>query len=154
MIALKNPDVELAKLKLKKEDLSLVIVKNGEVIFETKKAGISGLLQAIEKLDKKLSASSVADKVVGVAAAMLCVYAGVVSVFALTVSEGGTRVLEDNNVTFTFEKKVSSILNRTKSDVCPFEKRAMTSGSPDEAYVNLRSLAAEMMKKSEKPDCS
>lgn len=148
-----NQDLEFAKLKLIKEDLSLVIVKKGKVIFETKKQGISGFLQAIEKLDKKLVAASAADKIVGVAAAMLCVYAGVVSVFALTISEGGMRVLEDNNIACLFEKKVSNILNRDKKDVCPFEKLAMASGSSDEAYVKLKSLADQMMRKSEKTDC-
>jgi len=144
----KNQDLELAKLKLIEENLSLVIVKRGKVIFETKKPGISGFLQAIEKLDKNLVAASTADKIVGVAAAMLCVYAGVASVFALTISEAGIRVLEDNNIVYLFEKKVSNILNRSKTDVCPFEKLAMASGSSEEAYVKLKSLASQMMRKS------
>jgi len=148
VIKVENQDLELAKLKLIEEDLSLVIVKKGMVIFETKKQGISGFLQAIEKLDKNLVAASAADKIVGVAAAMLCVYAGVDSVFALTISEEGIRVLEDNNITYLFEKKVSNILNRNKNDVCPFEKLAMDSGSSDEAYVKLKSLASQMMRKS------
>ena len=143
-----NQDLELAKLKLMEEDLSLVIVKRGEVMFETKKQGISGFLQAIEKLDKNLVAASAADKIVGIAAAMLCVYAGVASVFALTISEEGIRVLEDNNIVYLFEKKVSNILNHEKNDVCPFEKLASASGSSDEAYVKLKSLASQMMRKS------
>jgi len=150
---LTDQDLELAKLKLIEEDLSLVIVKNGTVIFVTKKPGISGFLQAIEKLDKNLVAASVADKIVGVAAAMLCVYAGVASVFALTISEEGIRVLEDNNISYRFEKKVSNILNRSKTDVCPFEKQAMASGNSEEAYVKLKSLASQMMKKSTKTNC-
>jgi len=146
----KNQDLELAKLKLIEENLSLVIVKKGKVIFETKKQGISGFLQAIEKLNKNLVAASAADKIVGVAAAMLCVYAGVASVFALTVSEGGLGVLEDNNIVCLFEMKVSNILNRSKNDVCPFEKVAMDSGSSEEAYVKLKSCASQMMRKSTK----
>ena len=149
-MTVEDQDLEFAKLKLIEEDLSLVIVKRGNVIFETKKQGISGFLQAIEKLDKNLVAASAADKIVGVAAAMLCVYAGVASVFALTISEGGLGVLEDNNIAYLFEKKVSNILNRSKTDVCPFEKLAMDSGSSDEAYVKLKSLASQMMRKSTK----
>jgi hypothetical protein len=149
----KNQDLEFAKLKLIKEDLSLVIVKKGKIIFETKKQGISGFLQAIEKLDKNLVAASAADKIVGVAAAMLCVYARVASVFALTISEEGIRVLENNNILCKFEKKVSNILNRDKNDVCPFEKLAISSRNPDEAYVKLKSLASRIMRKSEKNDC-
>jgi hypothetical protein len=152
-MTVEDQDLEFAKLKLIEEDLSLVIVKNGKVVFETKKQGISGFLQAIEKLDKNLVAASAADKIVGVAAAMLCVYAGVDSVFALTISEGGIRVLEDNNIAYLFEKKVSNILNRNKNDVCPFEKLAMASGSSEEAYVKLKSFASQMMRKSTKTDC-
>jgi len=148
-----NQDLELATMKLIEENLSLVIVKKGKVIFETKKQGISGFLQAIEKLDKNLVAASAADKILGVAAAMLCVYAGVNSVFALTISEEGIRVLEDNNIAFLFEKKVSNILNRNKTDVCPFEKLAMDSGTVEEAYVKLKTLASQMMRKSTKTNC-
>jgi len=147
-----NQDLELAKLKLIEEDLSLVIVKRGEVIFETKKQGITGFLQAIEKQDKNLVAASAADKIVGVAAAMLCVYAGITSVFALTISEEGIMVLEDNNITYLSEKKVPNILNRNKNDVCPFEKLAMASGSSEEAYVKLKSFSSQMMRKSAKAD--
>ncbi len=139
----KNQDLEFAKLNLIKEDLNLVIVKNGKVIFQTKEPGIEGFLEAIEKLDRNLVEASVADKIVGMAAAMLCVYAGVVSVFALTISEGGIRVLEDNNIEYLFEKKVSNVLDHDKNDVCPFEKMAMDSGSSAEAYVKFKSLASQ-----------
>jgi hypothetical protein len=140
VITVKNQDLELAKLELIKEDLNLVVVKKGKVIFKTKEPGICGFLSVIEKLDANLVAASVADKIVGVAAAMLCVYTGVFSVFALTISEGGIRVLEENNIPCVFKKKVKNILNRKKNDVCPFEKVAITSGSLDEIYSNLKSF--------------
>jgi len=72
------------------------------------------------------------------------------SVFALTISKGGLKVLEDNNIVCLFEKKVSNILNRIKTDVCPFEKLAMDSKSSDEAYLKLKSSASQMMRKSTK----
>jgi hypothetical protein len=84
---------------------------------------------------------------------MLCVYAGLSSIFALTVSEAGIKVLEENNIACVFDRKVSNILNRSKTDVCPFEKLAMSSGSADEAYIKLKSLANQMMKKSSTTNC-
>ena len=149
----KRQDLEIAHLNLIDEDLSLVIVKNGKVLFETEKQGIGGFLQAIEKLDRNLVSASVADKVVGVAAAMLCVYSGVSSVFAQTISAEGIRALEANNIEYLFEKKVSNILNRNKNDVCPFEKLAIASGNAEDAYVQLNSLARQMMSKSTKTGC-
>jgi hypothetical protein len=142
-----DQDLELAKSKLIEEDLSLVITKNGKIIFKTQKQGLMGFLEAIEKLGKNLVTASVADKIVGVAASMLCVYARVASVFALTISEEGSKVLEGNNIVYRFKEAVPNILNRNKNDVCPFEKLAMRSNNPEEAYVKLRSCAIQMMRK-------
>jgi len=141
-------DLEVAKLRLKEGDLTLVIVKQGKVIFETKSQGVSDFLLAIEKFGKELAASSVADKIVGAAAAMLCAYSEVTSVFAVTISEEGIRVLEGNGIFYQFENRVSNILNYNRSDVCPFEKLAIGSGNPKEVYVKLKSFAESTDKKS------
>ncbi len=140
----RNRDLELAKLKLKERDLTLVIVKEGKVVFETKSHGVGGFLQAVEKLDKRLVASSVADKIVGAAAAMLCVYSEASSVFAVMISEEGIRVLEDNNIVYRFENEVPNILNHEKTDICPFEKLAIGSRDPKEAYTKLKSFAESL----------
>jgi len=140
MKRMRDQDLNLAKLRLKERDLTLVIAKEGKVIFETKSQGIGGFLQAIEKQGKRLVASSVADKIVGAAAAMLCVYSEVSSVFAVTISEEGIRVLESNNIVYQFENQVPNILNHAKTDICPFEKLAIGSGEPKEAYMKLKSF--------------
>lgn len=148
-----NQDVELAKSRLLSQGFSLVIVKKGKVIFETKKQGITGFLEAIEKMDKELISSSIADKIVGVAAAMLCVYARISSIFAITISENGIKLLEKNNINYEFSKKVTKILNKTKTDVCPFEKLAINSKNPHYAYKNLKSFVHQIAKKSERSEC-
>ena len=73
--------------------------------------------------------------------------------FALTISDEGIKVLNENNIVCQFEKKVSNILNRTKTDVCHFEKTAISSANPKDAYIKLKSLAAEMIAKSKKQSC-
>ena len=88
-------DLELPKLRLKEKNFTLVVARAGQIVFETRLHGIRGLLQAIEKLDKELVGCSVADKVVGRAAAMLCVYSQVAQVFAIILSREGKRVFED-----------------------------------------------------------
>lgn len=86
-------DLAFARLRLK-EGFTLVIVKGGMVIFETRSHGIAGFLQAIEKLDNKLVKSSLADKIVGIAASLLCAYSKVGEVFAITISKGGSMFLK------------------------------------------------------------
>lgn len=137
-------DLEIAKSRLKERDLTLVIAKENKVIFETRSQGIVGILQAIQRFGDKLIGSSVADKIVGAAAALLCVYSKVSSVFSLTISTEGIRVLKENGIIYQFQTEVPNILNNDKNDICPFEKLAVGSTNPVEAYMRLKSFAESL----------
>ena len=138
---MQDPDFNLAKTRLKHGRLTLVIVREGKVLFETKARGVRGFLQAINQLENRLHGTSIADRVVGGAAATLCTYSQVASVFAETISEEGIRVLDENNIPYQFETKVSEILNNNKTDMCPFEKLVMDAKNPREAYIRLKRIA-------------
>ncbi|MGD8505349.1 MAG: DUF1893 domain-containing protein [Candidatus Bathyarchaeota archaeon] len=136
-------DLNIARERLKRKNLALVIARKGEVIFETSSHGIGGLLRAIRELDKDMKNSSVADKIVGKAAALLCLHAEVLAVFAVTASEKGMQVLKEANVLYQFENGVPHVLNSVRSGICPFEKLVSNISDPKEAYEKLRLLAAE-----------
>jgi len=136
-------DLNVAKQRLKQKNLALVIARDGEVVFETSSRGIGGLLKATEEFGKEMMGSSVADRIVGKAAALLCVCAGVVAVFAVTASEEGIRALEENNVLLRFENRVPFILNYKLNDICPFEKLVINISDSKEAYKKLKSFAVE-----------
>lgn len=135
-------DLKLAKRVLKERDLTLVVVKKGKIIFEAKSHGINDFLQAIKEFKKELEGSAVADRIVGRAAALLSAYSKVASVFAVTISEEGRKVLEDWNIFCEFENIVAHILNYQKIDVCPFEKLASNLTDPNEAYEKLKTRAS------------
>jgi len=138
-------NVEVARHQLLEKGLSLVIAKDGSILFETEQSGVSGFLLAIEKFGKeKLRGTSVADRIVGRAAALLCVYCGVKAVYAIVLSDGGKRVLEENGVIFEFENLVPSILNRQKTGTCPFEKIVSTVSDGEEAFKRLKSCVSEL----------
>jgi len=136
-------DLNLAKQRLKQENLSLVIVKSGKVLFETESHGISGLLKAIKQLKSNMAGASVADRIVGCAAALLLVYSGVAAVFAVTVSEGGLEVLETNHVFHEFGRRVPRILDSKKVDVCPFERLVAGVSDPRRAFEELEARCAQ-----------
>lgn len=136
-------DLTVARNLLKNSNHSLVIVKAEHVIFETDMHGIRGFLEAIEKFGENLAGSSVADKIVGEAAAHLCVYSRVAMVFAATLSKCGKDLLEKNNVYYEYGNLVPHILNISKTDLCPFEKRVEGSRSPKEAYERLKQAASK-----------
>lgn len=133
-------DLKLAEQRLKENKFNLLIVKDGKIVFATKSYGIRGLLRAMEKLGNRLSGSSVADNVVGRAAAMLCAYFKASSVFAVTISEEGEKLLKENKVSYRFENRVPNILNYERMDICPFEKLVMDLTKPEEAYEKLKAF--------------
>lgn len=133
-------DLEIAKRQLRQRGFSLVIVKRGKTVFETRQSGVSGFLGAIDKIGREgLAGSSAADKVVGRAAAMLCTYCRVKAVYAVVVSNGGRELLEENGVALEFERLVPNVLNRQQTGVCPFEKVVATISNVEEAYEKLKS---------------
>jgi hypothetical protein len=133
-------DLDIAKSKLYKEELTLTIVKNGEVLFETRSHRISGFLDAIEKFGAKLEGASVADRVAGKAIALLCVYAKIKEVYAEIISKKAKTVFEQNGVHHEWKELVDNILNLNKNDVCPFEKAAEGISDPKDAYRMFKAL--------------
>lgn len=134
-------DLDMAKQVLKKNNCTLVVVKKGAVLFQTSSSGIRGLVTAIERLGKELRHAAVADRLVGEAAAQLCAYSSVSKVFAVTLSKCGKDILELHNIDCEYETLVPHILNRDKTDLCPFEKLVSGVGNPEEAYERLKQSA-------------
>lgn len=136
-------DLEIAERALKEGGFSLVIVKSGKVMYATRKYGVIGLIEAIDIHGAELTGTSVADKVVGKAAAMLCRYANVGEVYAEVMSESGLKALLEKGIRSEYGKLVPEILNRRKDDVCPFEK--LVSDCKDEKECYERIKASDML---------
>ena len=137
-------DLETAKKHLHEKNLTLSIVKNDKIIFETASRGVSGFLEAIEKLENQLEGASVADRIVGKAIALLCVYSKVKAVHATVLSKKAKAVFEENVVYHEWNGLVESILDASKTGVCPFEKLAEKISDPTDAYRRLKALQTSL----------
>ncbi|MCW4046956.1 MAG: DUF1893 domain-containing protein [Candidatus Bathyarchaeota archaeon] len=133
-------DLDIAKNELYEENLTLAIVKNGTVLFETRSHRISGFLDAVETLGYKLEGAAVADRVVGKAVAFLCVYAKIKAVYAAVLSRKAHAVLKDNRISCEWNELVENVLDVNKTGVCPFEKAAADISDAEEAYRAFKSL--------------
>lgn len=85
-----------------------------------------------------LAGYSVADVVVGKAAALLFIKCGINNVFAKTLSENGKKVLEKYGVECEYETLTEKIINRAGTDMCPMGKAVLKCDDPEEAYKILR----------------
>jgi hypothetical protein len=135
-------DLEIAKRGLSERHLSLSIVKGRCVIFESKTHGVLGFMQAVEKFKDRLSGASVADRVVGKAIALLCVYVNVKAVYAMTISRAAKALLEGNAVYLQWDTLVENILDADKSKTCPFEQLVERITDPSDAYRKLKSACS------------
>lgn len=133
-------DLAAAKKELCEKGLTLSIVKNGRIVFETFSPGISGFLEAIEKLGDGLENASVADRVAGKAIALLCIYSKVRAVYAVTLSKKAKAVFEGNAVYHEWDYLVENILGTDGAEICPFEKLATEISNPRDAYRKLKAL--------------
>jgi hypothetical protein len=130
-------DLGVAKNRLNEAGLTLVVVKDENVIFESKLHGVSSFLEAIERLDDQLENSSVADRVVGMSVALLCVYSHIKAVYGETLSRRAKTFLEENDVYSESTALVEKILNAEKTGTCPFEQLVRRIRNPKVAYRKL-----------------
>jgi hypothetical protein len=133
-------DLRIAKKRLGEEGLTLSIVKDEQVLFETASHGISGLLRAIQELGERLNGASVADKIVGKAIALLCLYARIEGVYGTVMSREAKKLFEENKVHAEWEELIGNILDNCKSATCPFERLTAGITDPEEAYKKLKAL--------------
>ena len=141
-------DIELAHSLLLREKLNLVIVKEGQVLFSSRGGGLEPFFQAVVRLGDSLHGAAIADKIVGSAVAMLCLYAQIASVYAALASTGALAMLREKGVTITNKNEVPHILNYDGTDFCPFEKLALSANNPSHLFSAMESLYTESRKKS------
>ena len=127
-------DLDKAKELLLK-GYTCVLVK-GEDILTSQKAGIAPMIDILnEGID--MQNFSVADKIVGRAAAFLLVKAKISAVYGEVLSKGGKSVLEDHGISCEYGELVDNIINRKKTGICPMEETVQNAENCEEAFLLL-----------------
>jgi len=136
-------DIDLARSLLEEEKWNLVMVKSGGVLFSSRERGIAPFFQAIQSMGRSLHNAVLADRIVGSAVAMLCLHAGITSVYAGIASQGALDMLKGKGVTVSSKDTVPYISNYDGTDLCPFEKLARNCQTPSQLLAALQSLFVE-----------
>lgn len=123
------------------EELTCLVVQN-DILYKEKNHGVKPLLSFIEQ--GILKQSTILDKVIGKAAAMLMIYGGVSRVYAFTISEHALSCFEEHHIPVTYETLVPYIINRKKDGMCPMEATVLTCQNIEEAYQRLMDKVASM----------
>lgn len=137
-------DIECAKQKLNKHSVVWVY---GTVQKFSDERGIQPLLNLIEE-EQKLCGYSVADKIVGKAAALLFAVLQPKEIFAGVLSSSGEEVLRRFKIPYTYGIKVNRIMNRAGTNICPMEQTVENIDDLQEALIALRKKVKQMQETS------
>lgn len=102
-------------------DYSCVIENEGDV-HTFGQHGVADLYYLLNNNPELLKGASIADKIVGKAAAALMILGGVKKVYAEVISLSALSLLRETGYNVQFGKVVPFIQNRDLSDWCPIEK--------------------------------
>lgn len=128
-------DLEKAK-SLLVGDITCVLVK-GEEIITSNKTGIRPMMEFIKE-NLNLKGFSVADKIVGKAAAMLFRKAEIKEVYAEVLSVSALQFLEEAKIKVTYKTLTDKIINRTKTGMCPMEETVLNIENFEEGFLALK----------------
>lgn len=113
-----------------------LVVANGEVCtFDGR--GVSDLYNLFKKNPHFLKGASIADKVVGKAAAALMISGGVKEVFTDVISRPALNLFAVSEVRVGYDIIVPHIINRTKTGWCPLETRCRDCLTPQECLEQI-----------------
>ena len=135
--------LEQAKSLLISSSSTIAVVSNGEV-FTSQERGVKPLLHLLSEKKGFLKGSSVADKVIGKAAALLMVLGEIKEVHTLIISEPAIKVFEKYNIPCFYDKKVERIVNRTGDGLCPMETLCLDVDEPQEAFTKIKEKVQKM----------
>lgn len=115
-------DLSLAKETYHTGDHSLVIVRNHHILHSDNRSRLLPLVKGLMGLGPQAKQCTVADKVIGRAAAMVAIYFGVDQIYTPLVSSGAEKLLADAGVYWEADQVVPMILAGSGDQPCKMEQ--------------------------------
>jgi len=131
-------NLALARSILSKRDLSVVVIKNQEILIEKKGDGIKPILEIIDEMYEELNGSVIGDRVLGKASAFLCRYVKAGAVYSPQGTKTAIAILILGAIPCQVDELVPFIKNRAGDGLCPFEDLLKYVEKPDIAYKLLK----------------
>lgn len=135
-------DLKIAAKLLEEEGHSLVVVRDGRMLFSSRLPGIRSLLDALD--NNVLPGAAVADKVVGRAAAMIAVQGEVTAIHTPLLSQEAADVLTEAGILYCAEIIVPAILNKEQTGPCPIEAVTEFTVVPEKGVNAVRQYLNQM----------
>lgn len=123
---------------LARNEAASVVAVDGVIVAREQGRGVQPLLKLLDA--GKLRRALVVDKVIGRAAAAICLAGEVRKVHALVMGEDAAALLRAHGIAATADRTVPKILNRDQSASCPLEARVEKLDDPAQMVEVLRTF--------------
>ena len=131
---------------LRREKCSLV-VKNHDIVTTYSKPGVRDLEYLLDHDPEMLHGATIADKVIGKAAAAMVVVGGVKELYAEVMSKRAIPFLEEAGIAYSYGTLVDTI--KEEGDRCKLEKITAPASTPEETVALLRAHFEEKKRERE-----
>lgn len=131
---------------LRREKCSLV-VKNHDIVTTYSKPGVRDLEYLLDHDPEMLHGATIADKVIGKAAAAMVVVGGVKELYAEVMSKRAIPFLEEAGIAYTYGTLVDTI--KEEGGRCQLEKITAPASTPEETVALLRAHFEEKKRERE-----
>ncbi len=123
---------------------SLALIHAGAIVHSSQGRGIMPLVTCLETYGGGYENCTLHDKVIGLAAAKLAVYSGIISsVVTEVASESAADFLEEKGIALTAGTIVANILTSDHSAACPGEVIAQGVDDYESLVTQLRAMLRE-----------
>ncbi len=120
---------------------SLALIQGDKIIYSFQGNGLKPLWDCLEKYRQAKDKFILFDKVMGLAAAKLVVYSGIISqIHTLLVSQPAKKFLEDSSIPIKAKNTIDNILTKDRQSICPGEIIALSSETPDDFRAKIKKM--------------
>ncbi len=131
---------------------AVVLVKNGVIVASGGGRGLYPLLDLMDMRPVDFAGCWVIDKVIGKAAAAICIAGGAKRVHGELMCEPAVELLRRHGIPFSSDKLVPQILNRAKDGLCPLETSVKDLTEVPAMITAIRRKLLELKSTAPKPE--
>lgn len=122
------------------------VIAHGDCIRTFTQRGVADLYDLLVKEPDFLKEASIADKVIGKAAATLMVLGGIKEIYTHIISRPALQLLQEAGITVSCDEVVDHIINRDRTGWCPLEQASRDLHSAKEIFPVIEKFISNQRK--------
>ena len=117
---------------------SIQVENEKGIFYQSSEPMLKPLIKCLNQYTAQMSGATVVDKIVGLAAAYLCMIGKVGRVLTPLASQSAEDALRGKGIELIAVRIIPQIMNRDGTAPCPMEQLAASFAAPEEFYAEMK----------------